>query len=409
MFTGWRRRLLDSGYAFGMVRWLGLACLLLVSAAGVAEQGCDAGVAALRMRQGELQRVKVEEMTSEVSPALRPLISGMKEALAGAVDAGVRCAPAGEHAAAMQARLVKLLDANQPGKPFTPSSGPAATASDGVYGTDLHVAVSAPANAPQMRAVVVSFGIECGDDSMLLLYEPTAAGWRLALRWQSPEYAEISGAFGGFFQFVVIPGSPWKIAVAHGTDWCTSRWSGFEIDVLTAGMKAASPRVVWHQRHGFVIESDPRMMARPDGFELRLDVGTIEGDQLVRKGVFRYRVSGDTVERVQPIAVDGRGFVDEWLQAPWSESRRWSVAEGAATLQKVHEAFANGRKDASVTYTYGPVRACSVKGQYEVEMDREPGGPEFFAIKEEPSGYLLANVGTTADERCSGRDLMPVK
>jgi hypothetical protein len=52
------------------------------------------------------------------------------------------------------------------------------------------------------------------------------------------------------------------------------------------------------------------------------------------------------------------------------------------------------------------VRACSVKGRYEVEMEADPGGKQFYAIEEGQSGYMMVNFGTTQDERCSGPDLM---
>ena len=147
---------------------------------------------------------------------------------------------------------------------------------------------------------------------------------------------------------------------------------------------------------------------RPDGFELRArEVNTIEQDQLFRKGIYTLRgADGDNVHRVQPVATDGRGFVDQWLQSPWNEAKEWSLPEGLAGFQKAHEAFERGRKDANTTYSYGPVRACLMKGEYEVEIDADPGGQQFYAIRETGRGYMLVNFGTTQDERCSGPDLM---
>ena len=68
---------------------------------------------------------------------------------------------------------------------------------------------------------------------MLLLYEWAGWGWRRSLRWQSAPYVEISGAFGSFFQYAVVPGVvPQKIVVAHGTPACRPSFSTFKIDVL---------------------------------------------------------------------------------------------------------------------------------------------------------------------------------
>jgi hypothetical protein len=69
------------------------------------------------------------------------------------------------------------------------------------------------------------------------------------------------------------------------------------------------------------------MTAKPGGFQVRAQVSAVDNEVMERKGIFRYRVEGDTVEREQPIAADGRGFVDAWLQAPWSDARQWSLPE----------------------------------------------------------------------------------
>jgi hypothetical protein len=395
-----------------MNRWLfslllayPIGCLGLQAQAGAGpcDQAFKHGAAAVLDAQGVLQRVKVKDMDTAVPSALQEQIAGFKDALVEATDAIVRCEPANAPAVQLQTDLARVFHANLPQK----------AESGGDYGSGLKVVVSTSDAAPQSRIVDYTFDIECGDDAVLLVYEPhkdsgTSYSFVRTLRWQSPAYDQISGAFGDFLDYVLIPGlngKPWRLVVAHGTPWCTSTWSGFQIDLLEA--RAASPRVVWHDKQ-FYRRGDvaPQLVLRPNGFELRAEVVTIETDQVFRKGVYRYAVDGDTVRRVQPIAVDGRGFVDAWLQAPWNDAKEWSLPEGLAGFQKAHDAFERGRKDANTTYSYGPVRACLMKGQYEVEIDADPGGRQFYAIREGQNGYMLVNFGTTQDERCSGPDLM---
>jgi hypothetical protein len=404
---------------------LGMGCAELHAQVGVKSGGepCDQGarnsVAAALQAQKDLVGQPVKDMDTEVAPAMRTQIAGFKDTLVAATDAVMRCEPANATAEQLQKDLVGQFHANQPESPV---------ADPFRYGANLQVKVSTAAAEPSLRIVELRFQIECGEDTVLLVYEPvrrssqvmsvsgahvdsgTAVGLVRTLRWQAAPYEEISGAFGNFFEYVVLPGQdgkPWRLVVAHGTDWCTSRWSGYKIDLIEP--QAGAVRLVWHDQQGYVREDDPRLIARPNGFELRLDVGTIESEQMVRKGVFRYVVDGDTVRRVGPIAVDGRGFVDAWLQSPWSEAKQWSVPEGLDGFEKAHEAFARGRKDANVTYSYGPVRGCLMKGQYEVEIDADPGGKQFYAIREGPNGYAMVNFGTTQDERCGGADLMRKK
>jgi len=425
------------GRLSGMNRWVcvgllvwGMGCAGLAAQDGLkagsdpCDQAARRSAAAVLEAQKGLVGQLVEDLVTQVPPALRTQIAGFKDTLVAATDAVMHCEPANATAEQLQKDLVGQFHANQlhPNPPKPSADDPVR------YGADLQVEVSAPAEEPALRIVEIGFDIECGDDTVLLVYEPvrrnsqviSASGVHLdsgtpiglvrMLRWLAVPYEEISGAFGGFFEYVVLPaqeGKPWRLAVAHGEPWCTSRWSGYKIDLIEP--EAGTARVVWHYQQGYVRENGPRLIARQNGFELRLDVGTIESEQMVRKGVFRYVVDGDTVRRVGPIAVDGRGFVDEWLQLPWSEAKQWSVPEGLEGFEKAHEAFARGHKDASVTYSYGPVRACLMKGQYEVEIDAEPGGKQFYDIREGTNGYTLVNFGTTQDERCSGADLMKKK
>lgn len=390
------------------------ACLLPSSLA--AQQACQPETASahLRSAQSDLLRQPTQEMQTEVSPLLQAKITALKSALITAVNAGMQCMPAAADAPAIERSLAKLLGANEPEKPLPssandPASKPELATQSGSYGAELKISVSTPANAPSLRAVKVSYGIECGSDTMLLLYTASSGRWQQTLAWQSGTYSEVSGAFGDWLLYAVIPGnnpSDMRIAVAHGTAWCTSNMSGFKIDLLTPVQGKSELRVIWHREEGYRRESDPRIIPRPDGFELRADVSTIETEQVIRKGIFRYRVLGDKVERIRPIALDGRGFVDAWLQAPWSDARQWSLPAGIPTFARVHDQFERSSKDASVTYAYGPVRACLMQGRYSVEIDSDPVGPAFYTIQEGPDSYTMVDYSTTQDERCSGPDLM---
>jgi hypothetical protein len=246
---------------------------------------------------------------------------------------------------------------------------------------------------------------------MLFLYEPGPKGWRRVMRWQSPEYKQISGAFGDFFEYAVLPGSPVKVVVAHGHPWCTSRFSGFGIDLLEATPNGDAPKVAWQTARDYS-RGDFNIRLRPtgDGFELRLNTVALDINGYERTVVYRYRVAGDQIERIAPIATNGRGFVEEWLAAPWDEAKGQTIPTAEEAMKAVHEREVQLQKSEKtyVTYTYGPVRACTVKGRFEVEMDADPGGKQFYAIQQrtEGDGYMMVNYGTTQDERCSGPDLM---
>jgi len=54
------------------------------------------------------------------------------------------------------------------------------------------------------------------------------------------------------------------------------------------------------------------------------------------EAVRHYRVAGDQVSRVQPIALRPRFFVEEWVRAQWRQSMNWSSPAGIGQLQSWH-------------------------------------------------------------------------
>ena len=141
-----------------------------------------------------------------------------------------------------------------------------------------------------------------------------------------------------------------------------------------------------------------------------MDVASYE-----RTVVYRYRVQGGSVLRLTPIAVNGRGFVEEWLAAPWVEAEAQTGAGNRARMQTFHAGYeqAEGSSDTYVSMRYGPVTACSTRKEFQVKMDTEASGgrehSDFFRIREIGNGYELMDEGETADARCKGRDLLPVE
>jgi hypothetical protein len=144
-----------------------------------------------------------------------------------------------------------------------------------------------------------------------------------------------------------------------------------------------------------------------------------------RPVVFRYRVDPDqSVHRVQPMGMNARGFVEEWLSAPWAEASEQVAPESSASLQKVHADFDPPvRPDSNqfTSHTYGPVRACAQPGVFQVEIRStlktvvpgKPGGDssplpaQYFFVREVRNGYRMISAASQPASACNGVDLMP--
>ncbi len=120
----------------------------------------------------------------------------------------------------------------------------------GAYGSDLQVQVLPLSNAPMTLEIDFRYGVECGDDNLLLIYRrnTTAAGeWKEVLRWDAPAYRNVGDAFGDFVLLTPLAGLPnspnWRAAVAHGHPGCstTDRSSRFDLDLSATNCRSGAP------------------------------------------------------------------------------------------------------------------------------------------------------------------------
>ena len=364
-----------------------------------------------------------DEMDEEVPGSLQSQIRGFKDALAALGDAAADCAAVNEDPKTLEGDLAGQLGANKPvtEEIYNPNKVPQ---NDHIYGDGLRVRVTEPLQPVHLLLVEFGFGIDCGDDSLLMIYENHSGQWRRTLRWQSDDYSEVKDAFGDFFQYVVIPRSSrdgWLLAAAHGSPWCTSRWSGFGLDLVQPATSNAPQKTLQHVEHGYVRgDTAPILKLVPGGFQLRVETGMLDMDVMTRIGIYRYRVSGDKPERVQPIAINGRDFVDEWLQSPWGDAARWSSPEALATLRDTHRQLGEKTPDTGrPNYTFGPVRGCSdSSAHFQVELKAEwiddkgnskPAGTTYFGIKQGINSFTMLSGANTPDSQCNGIDIMKTK
>jgi hypothetical protein len=401
--------------------------LLLVLPNVLVAQGCtkpgwNPNAPPVLVAQAQLLTVKLaDEMDGQVPDALQTQILALKDALANYTLGQLDCVQANADPKSIEAMLAGPLSANQPeAQQVYDAKKP--TQLDQIYGSDLRVKVTRPEGEPHLVLVEYNFGIACGFDSVLLGYEQSGGAWKQVLRWQSPAYDTVIGAFGDFFDYEVLSqaGSKnWLIAVSHGSPWCTSNMSGFNVDLLQPSGDQALPQTLFHRNPNYRRDTDPVMNAEPGGFELRMTGESIDMSIIMRPVIYRFELEGSRLIRVQPIALNGRDFVDEWLESPWDDASRWSAAAGSAELKKVHERIAALMDPNAKNWPmldFGPVRGCSdAKAHYQVELDEEwvdekgnsrPDRPTYFQIEEGKNSFTMLSAAANADPRCTGPDIM---
>jgi hypothetical protein len=417
----------------GMSRILPIlsALILLASTSLVAEESCSqlalhrAAEQALAV-QSRLLKVKAEGWGSDdLSPATKGDIHAFKLDIDSAVEADMACESEPRGTAAgiakgLSDRLNESLQVHRQKPRRTYEWDKVPKEVDGVYASDLAVKVRTLLVQPFTVGVRVRFDVDCAEDNVLLIYEWKQGRWQKALLWQAPDYDDVGGAFGDFFEYQLIPNggsSRWALAVAHGHPWCSSNWSAFDLDVLEPMRNSGLAKIIFHQNEGYRrFDPEPSMHSTPDGVALRLDIGTVDTDVLARLAIYRYRINNGQVERIQPIANNGRDFVDGWLQAPWIDASKWSSPDALQYLQIEHKQFTERRKsDNGPMLSYGPVIRCSDgKSHFQMELVAEhwdgktahPLPSTYFQIQQGANSFTMLSASGKPDPRCSGGDLM---
>ncbi|PSH03928.1 MAG: hypothetical protein CXZ00_10120 [Acidobacteria bacterium] len=370
--------------------------------------------------QAALLAVGIEDMSTTVPKSARPKILAFKEALVATADAAMQCETKNAvDARALESGLARLLFANRQDAleervTHHPSlDSQAITISDHIYGGRLRISVERSSNTPNLLTIEASFRIECGEDSLLLVYEWSGGAWHRVIRWQSPEYKEISGAFGDFFQYALIPNAGseghWAVAVAHGTPWCSSRISNFQIDVIRP--EGAGQRAIFNYESDYSrMDVNPVLKRTSDGkgFELRLQRNSSDANLVTYAGIFRYQVNRDSVQRVQPIATNGRGFVEEWLAASWDEAGQWCAPAALEALKQEHAKMDQQmQSEHPPAIRYMAVRGCSDDAKhFQVELQKNPGDPMYFQLQQGENSFTMVSASKNPDQRCNGINIM---
>jgi hypothetical protein len=404
---------------------MAMTILALVNRTASTQQGSLASVAEA---QGHLLKLTVaDSMDTSVPISIKAAISNFKRALALQTDAVITQMPADATAASVKQQLSTTMPPATIGKISDEqwrkmgeenSKQPIA----GLYGGELTLAVSQP--KPFLVLVRESFDIACGNDNILLAYSNASGAWKRILLWESKPYDQVSGAFGDTYETLLLKPEHDNhplLLVLHGTPWCSSTMSGFDMDVLELG-PAAMANPLWHGEHGYRrLDLDPPLTLRPTagGFEVRTSVSG-GGDNVSRKGIMRYSVTDSGVHRVEPLAMNGRDSVVEWLELPREEAAAFADESASSLTWHMFQDFTYEGKGENATVPYpsfGAVRACKDSStHFQVEVTSQifdssakgsrPGPAYFVQLQEVPNGYRIHSVTHSSESSCTGPDLM---
>ncbi len=332
------------------------------------------------------------------------MIARFKEALAEAIDGYMECAPERINALHLQQDLVSALGLKQ----RMPINSDNPERVDQIFGGDFTLSVKRIPIGSGVLAIEARFDITCGFDTVLLTYERDRSIWKCVIRWQSGDYDDPSGAFGDFFSYAALRPAEmtnWVLAIAHGRPWCSSNLSAFDVDFIASARRENQQAVLFHHEYAYRRWSGPKVSANANSIEFRFETESLDPSILVRPGIVKLKLTEAAVVRAQPIALNARDFVDEWLSSDWNDALQWSDPQHANILRTLHTAVIAQRtqREPVMSFQYGSARACGEDHKhFQIELDRDPGEPIYFQIAEIASGYEMVSASGSPDRNCRG-------
>ncbi len=382
------------------------------SVAACSQSGVARAGATVDASRARLLALPVADMNTDVSTAAQQTIAEMKDNLDRFIQAYVRCAGRQPDASALKEELSSASQAPETARDQPQREPPANL---GKYGSELSFDVRL-FEQPRLIGVTAEFSIQCGRDSLLLLFAPDHDSWKEVLRWQKSPYKTVAGGTLAFDYGVSQSdgGGRWFVVTHDVAPWCSSTWSGIRYSVLRPGTEPQHPKVLFsgHDAMWWGAEDFGSLTVETDAFDLRFHSWSIDSDVHNRVWIRHYSVVGDDVRRTQPVAATPRDFVDEWIVSPWTQAEGWSAKGTLTQLQRLHAEWARKEKLADTALDYESLRRCSDRSDhYQVEI-AERSGPtldrprSFFFHVLGDREYTLLRISETTDARCGGRDLL---
>jgi hypothetical protein len=309
----------------------------------------------------------------------------VKDRIQGVVRLAMHCSPARTTPVAIK----KMLTAR--GGAYTPPRQPG-----NLPGNELGYEAKPVPGRPGWIAVVPTLAIQCGTDSMVMIFTPRRQGWSEMISRRSAPYRSIDQGWMGLEYAVSPPDARgrWYLAIASTTPWCQSMWQGLRYDLSRPGPGGGAAHIFYSKRvDTYLGDETAKMHAASGSFEIRHDGPSIDGGILIRPHVDHYAIAGDRVRRIQPVALSLRDFVDEWIVSPWAEAASWSTGTG---MKAAHARL--GALDKQGSLDFGAIRRCA-GGGHQVEL--EPDAPWYVRVGG-TQPFTVRAVSRSPSPQCRG-------
>ena len=145
-----------------------------------------------------------------------------------------------------------------------------------------------------------------------------------------------------------------------------------------------------------------------DEILVEFHLASLDGGLQNRAAVRHYRINGEKVKRIDPLALSPRDFVEESMTSDWKEVALWSEDQARVAMRAIHQKQA--KKYAEFVY---PTMHCpSTPDLWQVGLDfnphfNTPPSPEtiYFLVRwRPPFRFSMVNVSNHPWPGCTEKD-----
>lgn len=247
--------------------------------------------------------------------------------------------------------------------------------------------------------------IYCGFDESAHLYHWQDGHWKRI--WESEQNTYTKGKYAAQLIRAVLVSPSYNGALPYvltlGTEpWCSSNWHDVYVRLWSVSPSSQEPKLLLDKSEWAFLGAHDIPVQGSVGRNDALIEYTVRSNDLsvfTREAILHYSLTPDGVERIDPIALSPRDFVQEWLAEPWEQSQLRSQPSDRAALEKAHQD--TGRDE------FQPTRSCRTPGIWQVNLGSIDGkkAPVYYLVRWlPPYHFTMIRVSQRPSADCAEID-----
>ena len=235
--------------------------------------------------------------------------------------------------------------------------------------------------------VQTAVGIQCGFDHSAYIYNWSVSGWNRVWQNEQTNYTTVHYTPQKLHAVLISPYQEGQapVVLTLGThSWCSSTWHPVYYRLFRLGAELA-PRPSLHgSAMAWLGKDDSAVHGRISAEDAWIEytILSIDGGAHNRQAVQHFKITPTKIERIQPVALRPRDFVEEWLQTGWQEAAAWSdTPDLGAQHLALHKPFVGG------SYIETTKHCSAALWQVGIELGVPPK-PFYFVVRWEKSNHF---------------------